>query len=308
VVIPPPQELSALLVRWASEAGFHAAGVAPLGPDPDFARYQRWLAAGQHAEMRYLTRHLELRRDPRGLLPEARIALVVALGTGDGSGAVGAAERVAIYARGEDYHRLVRRRLKRLRARIRGELGSSVPARACVDTAPLLERSLARRAGLGWIGKNTCLIHPRLGSLLVLGVLLLGLDAAPGTVQADRCGDCRRCIDACPTGALDLERGLDARRCLSYLTIAHRGAIPESFHPHLAETFFGCDRCQQACPWNRSALRLRDPGFTPRRLPDLPALATLTEPEFRNLARASVLGRPGYQGFLRNVRMALEHL
>jgi len=252
---------SELVKALAAECGFELAGVAAAEPLEDFARYQQWLARGMAGELSYLGgRRGQMRADPRLLLPAARSVICVGklyYVPGDPAG-------VARMARGEDYHRVVRRGLERLRARLEQAAGAPFPSRICVDTAPLLERSYARRAGLGWIGKNACLIRERFGSWFVLGELLVSLELEPDSAPPDRCGACTRCIDACPTGALiPVERGcfLDARRCLSYWTIERRGAVPDELRPLMRGWAYGCDICQEVCPWNRFSPVTSDPAF-----------------------------------------------
>ena len=217
---------------------------------------------------------------------------------------------IARYAFGEDYHLLMQERLKRLAGRIGEEVGE-FRWRACVDTYPLLERSFARAAGLGWIGKNTCLIHEGQGSWFFLGELLTSLDLGDGGPPApDRCGTCRRCIDACPTTALvpDGLGGwrLDARRCISYLTIELRGAIPEELREGVGSHVFGCDICQDVCPWNRRAPVTSEAAFQARHFaPPLEKLARLSEQEYKEMFRGTAVERARYTAFLRNVAVAM---
>ncbi len=236
----------------AAECGFELAGVAPAEPLPDFARYQEWLARGMAGEMAYLEgRRGEMRADPRSLLPSARSIISVGKLYNREPGA-GERLGVARFARGRDYHAVVRAGLRRLVERLK-EAGP-FDWKACVDTSPLLERSYARRAGLGWIGKNTCLIREGFGSWFVLGELLVSLELEPDRPPPDRCGKCTRCIEACPTRALvPTEHGcfVDARRCISYLTIERRGPIPEDLRASMGGWTYGCDVCQEVCPWNR---------------------------------------------------------
>jgi len=235
----------------AAECGFDLAGVASAEPLADFVRYQEWLAAGLAGEMSYLSgRRGALRADPRLLLPAVRSVICV----GKLYQAEGETRGIARHARGEDYHRVMRRGLERLVERLRDAGIGPFEWRICVDTAPLLERSYARRAGLGWIGKNCCLIREGFGSWFVLGELLVSLELEPDSPPPDHCGDCTQCIEACPTRALaPTEQGcfLDARRCISYWTIERRGAVPEQLRPLMSGWVYGCDICQEVCPWNR---------------------------------------------------------
>jgi epoxyqueuosine reductase len=298
----------------AAGCGFEAAGVAAALPAEDRGRYHNWVAAGYAGEMRYLTdRRAAVRDDPRELLPSARS--VIAVGKvyqtpWPHSTHFSDPERAWIsrYAWGGDYHDAMRRGLERLEGMIRERAGA-MESKICVDTAPLLERSYARLAGLGWIGRNTCLINQQLGSWLFLGELLVSIEIAPDAPPPDRCGTCRRCIDACPTAAIVPAGGgwtLDSRLCISYFTIELRGAAPEESRAGIGGHVFGCDICQDVCPWNRKAAVTDDPAFQPREFaPALEKLAGLTEEEFRAMFRGSPVTRARYSGFLRNVAVAM---
>jgi epoxyqueuosine reductase len=285
----------------AHECGFELAGVARAEPFPEAAYYQEWVRAGMAAEMSYLTgRRAALRNDPRSLLPSARSILCV------GKLYNGPRGPISRYACGPDYHGVLRKALRRLVARLRERAGP-FEWRIAVDTAPLLERAYARRAGLGWIGKNTCLIHQGMGSFFFLGELLVSLELEPDAPPPDRCGSCTRCIDACPTRAL-IPTGkaqpawaLDSRRCISYLTIELRGPIPEHLHSALGNHVFGCDICQDVCPWNRKIPPTPDPA------PPLEKLAALAEHEFRDMFQGTPVLRAGYVGFQRNLSIALSN-
>ena len=299
----------------AAACGFELAGVARAEPAEDRTRYREWVRFGYAGEMRYLTdRRAEVRDDPRRLLPSARS--VIAVGKvyhtpWPCSTRFDDDERAWIsrYAWGGDYHDTVRRGLERLDALLRERAGGALESKICVDTAPLLERSYARLAGLGWIGRNTCLINQRLGSWLFLGELLVSIDIPPDAPPPDRCGTCRRCIDACPTAAIVPREGgwtLDARLCISYFTIELRGAVPEEHRAGMGGHVFGCDICQDVCPWNRRAAVTEDPSFQPRDFaPSLEKLAALGETEFREMFRGSPVTRAKYSGFLRNVAIAM---
>jgi len=305
--------------RLAQECGFELVGVARAEPLEEAAYYEEWAAAGMAAEMRYLTgRRGELRADPRRLLPSARS--VVCVGKlyhtpAPDSRGLGPEERgwISRYAWGEDYHAVVRSGLERLLAALRAACRAPFQARIAVDTAPLLERALARRAGLGWIGRNTCLINQGQGSWFFLGELLVSLELEPDRPPPDRCGSCLRCVEACPTRALiptGRKEGpawaLDARRCISYLTIELRGPIPEELRPPMGGHVFGCDICQEVCPWNRRAPFSREPAFQPRYgTPRLEDLAALSEEEFQAMFARSPVARAGRRGLLRNVAVAL---
>jgi epoxyqueuosine reductase len=295
----------------ARACGFELAGVAEALPAGDRVRYQEWAAAGWAGEMGYLTdRRAGVRDDPRNLLPSARSLIVVgklyqtpwphSTRFNDRSRAW-----ISRYAWGADYHDEMRQGLERLAALLRERAGP-FESKICVDTAPLLERSYARLAGLGWIGRNTCLINQQMGSWFFLGELLVSLEIPAGAPPPDRCGTCMRCVDACPTAAIVPGKGLDARLCISYFTIELRGAIPEEHRGGIGNHVFGCDICQDVCPWNGRAPVTGDPAYAPREFaPDLAALAAIEEPEFREMFRGSPVSRARYQGFLRNVAIAM---
>ena len=293
--------------RIARECGFELAGVAPADPLEDFARYQHWVANGFAGEMRYLTdRRAQIRGDVHNLLPAARSVICVGKLYHQPAPPVPPAHGiVARYAWGQDYHDVVRAGLEELARRLR-EI-EPFDSKICVDTAPLLERSIAHRAGLGWIGKNTCLIHEPMGSWFFLGELITSLELEPDTPPPDRCGTCTRCIDACPTGAL-LPAGdgftLDSRRCISYFTIELRGSIPEQYRPDIGAYILGCDICQDVCPWNARAPE--SAAFTSvYAAPDLTECSRLSAEEFQSRFEGSALNRPKYSGFLRNVAIAM---
>jgi epoxyqueuosine reductase len=299
----------------AGDCGFELAGVARALPAADAGRYREWAAAGYAGEMLYLTdRRAEVREDPRLLLPSARSMICVGklyhtpapLSTEFSEEERGWISR---YAWGDDYHERMREGLRRLEGKIRGRSGEPLESRILVDTAPLLERSYARLAGLGWIGRNTCLINQRMGSWFFLGELLLTLELPADEPPTDRCGTCTRCIDACPTAAIvPTATGytLDARRCISYFTIELRGTVPEPYRGAMGAHIFGCDICQDVCPWNRRAPVTADPAYQRRaESPALEKMAAITEAEFRELFRASPVSRARYQGFLRNVATAM---
>ncbi|HEU0120653.1 MAG TPA: tRNA epoxyqueuosine(34) reductase QueG [Bryobacteraceae bacterium] len=300
----------------ALACGFELAGVAAARPMDEAAHYLDWVRRGNAGKMAYLTDHrAEKRRDPRLVLESARSVIVVGQlynapipysTEWDEPGLAW----ISRYAWGDDYHDIMRRRLEELDRQIQ----AAVPCetKICIDTAPLLERPLARAAGLGWIGKNTCLINQQRGSWFFLGELLTSLDLEPDRPAPDRCGSCTRCIDACPTAAI-VPTGhgapaweVDARLCLAYLNIELKGAIPESQRAGLGRHVFGCDICQDVCPWNRRAAVTEDLPWQPRRLaPPLAELAAISAEEFRSFFHGSPLARPKYQGFLRNVAVAM---
>jgi epoxyqueuosine reductase len=308
-------ELSKRIKMQARQWGFDLVGVTVPYPSDHTAFYRDWLAQGYHAGMGYLARAdaKSKRVDPRRIMPETRSIVVVAMNyyPGEFPAAEGCRGRVSRYAWGADYHDVILQRLHRLAEWIDGEVKQRLTYRAYVDTGPLLERELAQRAGLGWIGKNANLISPKMGSYLFLGELLLDLELKPDAAFADdRCGNCTACLDACPTGALTATRTLDARRCISYLTIEHRGDIPAWIHPLIGDWAFGCDVCQEVCPWNRRfAPRTREHAFNPiHPTLDLVKMLALNEEEFRSRFRATPLWRAGRPGLLRNATVVLGNL
>ena len=303
----------------ARALGFELVGIAPAEPTLESAFYPQWLKRGYHGKMAYLEgRRGEMRGDPRTLLPGARSVICVGLVYNapepysvdfepDGRG------WVSRYAWGQDYHLVLKQRLRTLADWIRSEYGGHVRCKVCVDTSPLLERAYAHRAGLGWIGKNTCLIDERVGSWVFLGEILTSLDLPPDDPAADRCGTCRRCIDACPTDAfVEIAEGpthaLDARQCISYWTIELRGSIPPQHREAVGHHLFGCDICQDVCPWNgqHRAPVTRDPAFgADNARPGLEELAALSEREFNERYAETPIERSRYTGFLRNVAVAM---
>lgn len=309
------REKAALLKSWAREAGFHDAGVASLEPVERGEVFVRWLERGEHAGMEWLARRVELRRQPARVLPGAKSALCVAMRYAPlaRESRVGAETSgdlwpgVARYARGRDYHNLMGKRLAKLARRIRDAFPGCA-TRSYVDTGPVLERELAARAGLGVQGKNTCLLG-RQGSYLLLGELFLSLDLAPDAPVADLCGRCTRCLEDCPTGALAAPYRLDANLCISYWTIEHRGAIPPEFRPKLGEWVFGCDVCQEVCPWNlRSGRPQGHAAFALRRERadlDLVGLLVLDEAGYRARFNGSAMQRARRQGLRRNAAVAM---
>ena len=302
----------------AEQCGFDLAGIAPAEPTVESLFYPEWLARGYAGEMEYLKgRRGAMRADPKSLLPTAKSLICAGLvyNTPDPySNQVEPRDAgwVSRYAWGNDYHGVIRGRLHALAGMIREEAGP-FDCRIAVDTSPLLERAYAHRAGLGWIGKNTCLINQEAGSWVLLGEILTSLELEPDERAPFRCGTCTRCIDACPTDALvptgDPEGpayALDSRLCISYWTIELRGAIPENGRSRMGAHVFGCDICQDVCPWNRRAASTEDPAFQPRNmLPDLEDLAAMTEEEFNRRFSGSPIERPRYRGFLRNVAVAM---
>jgi epoxyqueuosine reductase len=293
--------------------GFDLAGIARLGPAETAGAFEQWVDAGYAGEMHYLARAAEKRRDTRLPVPGAASAIVVAMSYGGRE----PAGPVARYARGDDYHDVMVERLRELQHWLGGELGHEVRGRAYVDTGPLLERDLARRAGLGWFGKNTNLLNPGLGSFFFLGALLVELDLEPDApFAADRCGSCTRCLDACPTDAFVAPRVLDATRCISYLTIEAKGAIPEGLREGVGDRLYGCDVCQSVCPWNiRFSRELGEPAYAPREAlagKDARTLAReilgMSQAEFSTAFRGSPMKRAKLRGLKRNAAVVLGNV
>jgi epoxyqueuosine reductase len=297
----------------AADLGFEACGVTDLAASGAAAALTRWLDRGFNGEMRYMERQAPVRREPARAWPEARAAIVVLHNyhqaqtePGPGRG------RIARYALGDDYHSVMSDKLEQLAARLAAVAGTG-RFRAYVDAGPLPERELARRAGLGWIGKNTMLINPRVGSFTFIGVLLTDLPLAPDApFAADRCGTCRRCLEACPTAAFAEPGVLDARRCISYLTIEARGPIPASLGPLLGDWLFGCDVCQEVCPWNvHFAAETRESRYMGRPASDWPTLTeilAMTERAFDDVFGETALERTGRTGLARNAATVLANI
>ena len=308
----------ALIEELARQSGFELAGVASALPLEEAGYYRQWIAAGYAGEMGYLTdRRADVRADPRKLLPSAKSIICVGKlynGPEPYSTRLDSNELAWIsrYAWGDDYHDVMRRGLERLVGKL-AERAGRFDWKICVDTAPLLERAYARRAGIGWIGKNTCLINQDMGSWFFLGELLISLEVSPASPLPDRCGTCTRCIDACPTAAIVptvTKEGpawaIDSRLCIAYFTIELRGAIPEAMREQIGNHVFGCDICQEVCPWNTGAPLTSEPAFAPEHFaPDLEKLAQVSEDEFREIFRSSPVKRARYSGFLRNVAVAM---
>ncbi len=319
------------------EAGFTQAGLVALPhahEQRDAARFEQWQQAGRAGTMRYLERKESEVEDGRLLrsrvsipFPWARSVIVGWASynqplPGSTDPAASDAGWIARYAwsgrkdaqgfqRPSDYHKVLLKRMRTVEARLH-ENFASFEARAFVDTGPLVERSLAEAAGLGWTGKNTCLIHPKLGSFGFLAVLLTSLEVqiekVPAAIQPDRCGSCRRCLDACPTNALIAPYQMDASRCISYLTIEHHGAINPELMEGMGRNVFGCDICQDVCPWNRKAIISVDPELEARLElvnPALEALAAMGEAEFERQFNGSPVRRAGFQGLKRNMAIAM---
>jgi epoxyqueuosine reductase len=296
----------------AAAVGFDLCGIAPAAPFPELAYLHEWIARGFHADMHYMARTAARRADVRAVLPSARSVIVL--------GTVYNAERpystavtdprtaaVARYAWGDDYHGVIEDRMRRLVDAI-AEFAGPFEHRAYVDTGPVQERVYARYAGLGWIGKNTCLINRDLGSWLFLSAILCDLPLEPDVPALDHCGRCTLCIDACPTGAITAPYRLDANRCLSYLTIENKGSIPDAFREAIGHHSYGCDICQDVCPWNRKAATTGDDPWQPRSGLDEPPLLDLwtrSDAELRTLLKGSPMKRAGVRRLRRNLAVCI---
>jgi epoxyqueuosine reductase len=310
-------ELTQVIKAEAHRLGFVLAGVTQPKPPPHLGQYQAWLQAGYHASMNYLSseRAYSCRIDPTLILPGCRSIIVLALPYNSPLSIEPPARhapygRTAAYAWGIDYHTVIKDRLQKLGNFITALLGAGVQFKGYTDTGPILERDLAQRAGLGWIGKNTCLINPHIGSYFFLAELFLSIDLAiDKPFTADYCGTCQRCAQVCPTGCILPGRILDASRCISYLTIENKCAIPEILRPSIGNWVFGCDLCQIVCPWNvRFAPMQGDPAFLPKPSAAFPELASellLTPTEFGQKYRGSPILRARRRGYFRNLAITL---
>ncbi len=305
-------ETNGLAERIADEArslGFAACGFASAAEDPVRSeRLEQWLGEGHHGTMEWMETRLEHRRSPQGLWPEAKSVIALGMSYAPAHDPLaledaGERARISVYAQGRDYHDVVKKRLKRLaRWLVAEEPGAKV--KVFVDTAPVMEKPLGEAAGIGWQGKHTNLVSREHGSWLFLGAIYTTLDLAPATPHRDQCGTCRACLEACPTNAFPTAYTIDARRCISYLTIEHKGPVPQEFREALGNRIYGCDDCLAVCPWNKfasEAAAMRE--FLPRAelaAPRLADLLTLDDPGFRRLFSGSPIKRIGRDRFVRN--------
>ena len=314
---PPSIDYATLatdIKAWARELGFADVGISGTDLGKDEAYLERWLADGHHGEMEYMSRHGTRRSRPAELEPGTLRVVSVRMdyvppGTANAWDVINDGDKayVARYALGRDYHKVMRNRLQKLAARIGARIGD-FGYRAYVDSAPVLEKALARNAGLGWIGKHTVLINKRAGSYFFLGELYTDLPLPVDEPATAHCGSCRRCIDICPTQAIVAPYRLDARRCISYLTIELKGSIPEELRAPIGNRIFGCDDCQLICPWNKFAQEATEPDFAPRHSLDGPKLVDLfawSEAEFLSRTEGMAIRRTGYEGWLRNLAVGL---
>ncbi|MET0755965.1 MAG: tRNA epoxyqueuosine(34) reductase QueG [Pseudoxanthomonas sp.] len=311
---PDPVALAQRVRSLSRELGFQRCGIAGIELGEDETHLRDWLAKGLYGSMEWMARHGDKRARPDELIPGTLRVISVGLdyGRNDGEEAWTTLENgerayVARYALGRDYHKLMRQRLQKLAERIQQEVGP-FGHRVFVDSAPVLERALARNAGLGWIGKHTCLIDKDGGSWFFLGEIYVDLPLPVDVPASAHCGTCTRCIDICPTQAIVAPYRLDARRCISYLTIEHEGSIPEELRPAIGNRIFGCDDCQLVCPWNKFAKRSDEPDFRARNDLDvatLPQLFAWSEAEFLTRTEGSAIRRSGYERWLRNIAVGL---
>ncbi len=307
-------QLPAAIAHWAQELGFAQSGISSIDLSAEEDYLQQWLDAGHHAGMDYMEKHGMLRARPAELVPGT--LSVISLRMDYLPGDTAAARRLADpetayisrYALGRDYHKMLRKRLQKLADRIAEAIGP-YGYRVFTDSAPLLEKALARNAGLGWVGKNTLVISRKAGSWFFLGEILTDLPLPASTeTSRNHCGSCSACLEICPTQAFPAANILDARRCISYLTIEYKGSIPLELRPLMGNRVFGCDDCQLVCPWNRFAKPTAEPDFMPRHQLDNSSLAGLflwTEEEFLQKTEGSAIRRAGYEGWLRNLAIGL---
>ena len=308
---PPAGPREAIAAR-ARSLGFDAIGIADAAaPWPAGARLAEFVGEGRHGTMDWMETTLERRAHPRAMWPQARSAVVLGMNYGPDADpralqAQAGRGALSVYAHGDDYHELIKGRLKQLAGWMRARL--KCQAKVFVDTAPLMEKPLAEAAGIGWQGKHTNLVSREFGAWLFLGVVLTTLELPPDPAAAESCGSCRACLDACPTDAFPVPFQLDARRCISYLTIEHKGPVPPEFRPALGNRIYGCDDCLAACPWNKFAQAAREIGLQARdelKAPALSDLAGLDEAAFRALFRKSPVKRIGRDRLVRNALYAI---
>ena len=306
--------LTQQIYRRANELGFELVGITPAAQSETIARYRQWIANGYAGKMGYLKRHLPLKADVRQLLVEAKAVISLAMNyyTLDPPEALAedpARGQISRYAWGDDYHDVIRQRLSELVDFIKQAAETELKTRVCVDTAPIIEREYAQKAGIGWIGKNTNLIHWRSGSWYFLAEVLINIDLESETPSLrGSCGTCTRCIEACPTDAIIEPNLLDSRLCISYLTIELKESIPKVLRPKIGNLIFGCDICQEVCPWNSKAVPTDEPAFQPRDgnlTPKLLSLIGMTQQEFSRRFKGSTIKRTKRRGFLRNVLVAI---
>jgi len=297
-------EIKDRLRALALEEDFEAFGVAPVDVELRRDYYLEWIAGGQHGDMAWLARNNDRRLEPQNIIPEARSIICVGLNYYQPEPP--RRGRIAKYALGQDYHKAITKKLKRLCRAMREEFGSA--QRPYVDTGPVMEKPIAAQAGLGWQGKSTILLNREHGTWLFLGFIFTTLELPADAPASEHCGKCTRCVDACPTDAITAPFQLDARRCISYLTIEHKGAIPEEFRRAMGDRIFGCDESLDVCPWNRWARETREAKFKPRNYPDLRDMLAWAEDEFAEAFAGTPMKRAGLSRWRRNVCVALGNI
>lgn len=303
-----PAEIKSALIAEAARLGFDLCRIAPAEAPVHADAFRQWLSEGMHGDMAWLERNATRRTNPQEVLPGARSIIMLATNYWqppvEASGGVG---RIARYAWGDDYHDIIEPRLYELDVWLQKHGGRQ---RQYVDTGPVLERDVAAQAGLGWQGKSAMLIHPRVGTFTFLAAILTTFEFPADELVKDHCGKCTRCLDACPTGAIVAPRKVDARLCISYLTIENKGAIPEAMRPLLGDRIYGCDECMDVCPWNRFATAANESRFAAREFVSMPMrdFLALDDDQFRALFRKSPIKRIKRRGFLRNVCVALGNV
>ena len=298
----PDRLLAARLFREeAAREGFLRTGIAAAGRPPRFDRFERWIAEGRHAGMRYLEETAAVRASPDEILAGAKSVVCLSAAHATEPRVASDGARIARYAAGADYHGTLRERAVRVAETVAARVGGGFRWRVCVDSTPIAERSFAAAAGIGWIGKNGCLIDPERGSFLLLTEIVTDLALPPDDPVAERCGSCVRCLDACPTSAFVAPGILDARRCLAYWTIEHRGPLPESVRQAVGDRVFGCDDCQDACPWNHPLSEPVSEG-----VPTRAEWVSMGRGEWRRRFGATALNRAGRRGLQRNAAASLE--
>jgi len=314
---PPVENLNQLAARVrqrARDLGFDLVGISDASPSKYREYFRQWLDDGQAGTMEYLSRRFDERTDPATYFPGAKAVICVAINYHAKLDAppadAGPQGRIARYALGDDYHEHIKKKLHELADWIRAA-APGTETRCGVDTAPISEKELAARAGIGWIGKNTCVINETIGSWLLLGEVITTLELPPDDPAVDRCGTCRRCIDACPTAAITAPYQLDAQKCISYLTIEHRGEIAAELEPKIGEWVYGCDICQDVCPWNSRAPLAMNPALEPRfpsGTADLRQWLSWTDDDYRTTLRGSAMKRVKLPVLKRNARIVLDNL
>ncbi len=308
-----PMSLTQAIKQQAQKLGFELVGVAPVGPVPELNFYKKWIEDGHAGEMTYLQRNAEKKLDIKLVVPEAKSVLVCGkiyhtdkpLSVACGDVTRGWISR---YGWGDDYHDILTKKLFDLVDFLKSETGEQTLGRVYTDTGPIIDRVYAKYAGIGWYGKNTCIINQEKGSWFFLGEIITNLELEYDEPAPDRCGSCQRCIDACPTDALLEPYLLDARRCISYLTIELKGAIPESMRDGIGNHIYGCDICQDVCPWNKKAEQTTEAYFMPRQglfNPDLTEVGSWTMEDFRLYLRRNPIKRTKFRGLMRNVAVAM---